>query len=197
MWVVTPVPALPAKADPRRAGLRPEISQRTVERYVAGKLKRPRQDLRGRLEREVKKRWQSQIRPKAGSRCIQGWAGRLHPCPLRVGRRRRHHRRRPRTGHHPSPDARVHRQAVHRAGAGQDREPAPADPRHWSCRGSGTCATGEARLRIPLSYLTPCSPSEPGGPVAAAQSSGCATGSSRNCCSWVLSYRVVADFIRT
>ncbi|MGQ4732667.1 telomere-protecting terminal protein Tpg [Streptomyces sp. Ju416(a)] len=41
------------------------ISQRTVERYVAGKLKRPRQDLRGRLEREVKKRWQPQVRAKA------------------------------------------------------------------------------------------------------------------------------------
>ncbi|MFF3177976.1 telomere-protecting terminal protein Tpg [Streptomyces sp. NPDC057900] len=41
------------------------ISQRTVERYVSGKLKRPRQDLRGRLEREVKKRWQPQIRAKA------------------------------------------------------------------------------------------------------------------------------------
>ncbi|GLX48833.1 hypothetical protein Shyhy01_17830 [Streptomyces hygroscopicus subsp. hygroscopicus] len=41
------------------------ISQRTVERYVSGKLKRPRQDLRGRLEREVKKRWQPQVRAKA------------------------------------------------------------------------------------------------------------------------------------
>jgi hypothetical protein len=41
------------------------ISQRTVERYVSGKLKRPRQDLRGRLEREVKQRWQPQIRAKA------------------------------------------------------------------------------------------------------------------------------------
>ncbi|MEW2577675.1 telomere-protecting terminal protein Tpg [Streptomyces syringium] len=41
------------------------ISQRTVERYVAGKLKRPRQDLRGRLEHEVKKRWQPQVRAKA------------------------------------------------------------------------------------------------------------------------------------
>ncbi|MCL7430529.1 XRE family transcriptional regulator, partial [Streptomyces sp. YS415] len=41
------------------------ISQRTVERYVAGKLKRPRQDLRGRLEREVKKRWQPQVKAKA------------------------------------------------------------------------------------------------------------------------------------
>ncbi|MCX4971046.1 XRE family transcriptional regulator [Streptomyces sp. NBC_00654] len=44
------------------------ISQRTVERYVSGKLKRPRQDLRGRLEREVKKRWQPQIRAKARKR---------------------------------------------------------------------------------------------------------------------------------
>ncbi|MEU7086925.1 telomere-protecting terminal protein Tpg [Streptomyces achromogenes] len=41
------------------------ISQRTVERYVAGRLKRPRQDLRGRIEREVKKRWQPQVRAKA------------------------------------------------------------------------------------------------------------------------------------
>ncbi|MGW1598787.1 telomere-protecting terminal protein Tpg [Streptomyces sp. NPDC002343] len=41
------------------------VSQRTVERYVSGKLKRPRQDLRGRLEREVKKRWQPQVRAKA------------------------------------------------------------------------------------------------------------------------------------
>ncbi|NEE37103.1 XRE family transcriptional regulator [Streptomyces sp. SID7982] len=41
------------------------ISQRTVERYVAGKLKRPRQELRGRLEREVRKRWQPQVRARA------------------------------------------------------------------------------------------------------------------------------------
>jgi hypothetical protein len=41
------------------------ISQRTVERYVTGKLKRPRQELRARLEGEVKKRWQPQIRAKA------------------------------------------------------------------------------------------------------------------------------------
>ncbi|GGQ34205.1 telomere-protecting terminal protein Tpg [Streptomyces roseolilacinus] len=41
------------------------ISQRTVERYVTGKLKRPRPELRVRLEREVKKRWQPQIRAKA------------------------------------------------------------------------------------------------------------------------------------
>ncbi|MFF4391841.1 telomere-protecting terminal protein Tpg [Streptomyces sp. NPDC001552] len=40
-------------------------AQRTVERYVAGKLKRPRQELRARLEGEVKKRWQPQVRAKA------------------------------------------------------------------------------------------------------------------------------------
>ncbi|MFB7942335.1 telomere-protecting terminal protein Tpg [Streptomyces sp. NPDC056049] len=41
------------------------ISQRTVERYVTGKLKRPRQELRTRLDDEVKKRWQPQVRAKA------------------------------------------------------------------------------------------------------------------------------------
>ncbi|MEV5138920.1 XRE family transcriptional regulator [Streptomyces syringium] len=41
------------------------VSQRTVERYVVGKLKRPRKDLAARIEREVKKRWQPQIRAKA------------------------------------------------------------------------------------------------------------------------------------
>ncbi len=41
------------------------ISQRTVERYVKDQLKRPRKDLAARIEREVKKRWQPQIRAKA------------------------------------------------------------------------------------------------------------------------------------
>ncbi|MER7050301.1 telomere-protecting terminal protein Tpg [Streptomyces jumonjinensis] len=41
------------------------ISQRTVERYVKGQLKRPRQELRGRMEGEVRKRWQPQIKAKA------------------------------------------------------------------------------------------------------------------------------------
>ncbi|MET8957129.1 XRE family transcriptional regulator [Streptomyces sp. NPDC004533] len=41
------------------------ISQRTVERYVKDQIKRPRPDLAVRLEREVKKRWQPQIRAKA------------------------------------------------------------------------------------------------------------------------------------
>ncbi|MFJ4585502.1 telomere-protecting terminal protein Tpg [Streptomyces echinatus] len=41
------------------------ISQRTVERYVKGQIKKPRPDLAARMEREVKKRWQPQIRAKA------------------------------------------------------------------------------------------------------------------------------------
>ncbi|MER7666438.1 XRE family transcriptional regulator [Streptomyces sp. NPDC096193] len=41
------------------------ISQRTVERYVKDQIKKPRRDLAQRLEREVKKRWQPQIRQKA------------------------------------------------------------------------------------------------------------------------------------
>ncbi|TGA91164.1 XRE family transcriptional regulator [Streptomyces sp. MZ04] len=41
------------------------VSQRTVERYLVGKLKRPRKALAARIEQEVKKRWQPQIRAKA------------------------------------------------------------------------------------------------------------------------------------
>ena len=41
------------------------ISQRTVERYVQHQIKKPRPDLAARLEREVKKRWQPQIRARA------------------------------------------------------------------------------------------------------------------------------------
>lgn len=41
------------------------ISQRTVERYVKDQIKKPRPDLASRLEREVKKRWQPQIRAQA------------------------------------------------------------------------------------------------------------------------------------
>jgi hypothetical protein len=41
------------------------ISQRTVERYVKNQIKKPRPDLATRLESEVKKRWQPQIRAKA------------------------------------------------------------------------------------------------------------------------------------
>jgi hypothetical protein len=41
------------------------ISQRTVERYVKDQIKKPRADLAARLEREVKARWQPQIRARA------------------------------------------------------------------------------------------------------------------------------------
>jgi hypothetical protein len=34
------------------------VSQGTGERYVAGKFKRPRRELRDRIEREVKQPWQ-------------------------------------------------------------------------------------------------------------------------------------------
>ncbi|MGW8066850.1 telomere-protecting terminal protein Tpg [Streptomyces ziwulingensis] len=44
------------------------ISQRTVERYVKNQIKKPRPDLAARLEGEVKKRWQPQIRAKARQR---------------------------------------------------------------------------------------------------------------------------------
>ncbi|MGY0071989.1 telomere-protecting terminal protein Tpg (plasmid) [Streptomyces sp. QTS137] len=41
------------------------VSQRTVERYVKDQIKKPRADLAARLEREVKRRWQPQIRARA------------------------------------------------------------------------------------------------------------------------------------
>ncbi|MFE9174024.1 telomere-protecting terminal protein Tpg [Streptomyces kebangsaanensis] len=41
------------------------VSQRTVERYVKDQIKKPRADLAARMEREVKARWQPQIRAKA------------------------------------------------------------------------------------------------------------------------------------
>ncbi|MEU9671510.1 XRE family transcriptional regulator [Streptomyces bobili] len=44
------------------------ISQRTVERYVKDQIKKPRPDLAARLEREVKARWQPQVRAKAKER---------------------------------------------------------------------------------------------------------------------------------
>jgi transcriptional regulator with XRE-family HTH domain len=41
------------------------ISRRTVERYVRNQIKRPRPELADRLEREVRARWQPQVRAKA------------------------------------------------------------------------------------------------------------------------------------
>ncbi|AIS02284.1 telomere-protecting terminal protein Tpg [Streptomyces glaucescens] len=44
------------------------VSQRTVERYVRNQIKKPRPELAARLEREVKSRWQPQIRARARQR---------------------------------------------------------------------------------------------------------------------------------
>jgi transcriptional regulator with XRE-family HTH domain len=41
------------------------ISQRTVERYVKNQIKNPRPQLAERLEREVRTRWQPQVRARA------------------------------------------------------------------------------------------------------------------------------------
>ncbi|MER6347407.1 telomere-protecting terminal protein Tpg [Streptomyces sp. NPDC001595] len=41
------------------------ITQRTVERYVKDEIRRPRKDLAGRLESEVRRRWQPQVRARA------------------------------------------------------------------------------------------------------------------------------------
>lgn len=44
------------------------VSQRTVERYVKNQIKKPRPDLAARLEQEVRKRWQPQVRARARQR---------------------------------------------------------------------------------------------------------------------------------
>ncbi|AVZ77964.1 DNA-binding protein (plasmid) [Streptomyces lunaelactis] len=41
------------------------VSQRTVERYLKGQLKRPRRDLSARLVAEVRRRWQPRVRERA------------------------------------------------------------------------------------------------------------------------------------
>ncbi|MFI1154997.1 telomere-protecting terminal protein Tpg [Streptomyces sp. NPDC020817] len=41
------------------------VSQRTVERYVKDQIKRPKSDLAGRMETEVKRRWQPLVRKRA------------------------------------------------------------------------------------------------------------------------------------
>lgn len=41
------------------------ISQRTVERYVKGQIKKPRADLAARITGEVRKRWQPRVKEKA------------------------------------------------------------------------------------------------------------------------------------
>ncbi|MFE9660906.1 telomere-protecting terminal protein Tpg [Streptomyces sp. NPDC005955] len=44
------------------------VSQRTVERYVKDQIKTPRKELAARLEREVRARWQPQVRARARAR---------------------------------------------------------------------------------------------------------------------------------
>ncbi|WP_055490810.1 hypothetical protein [Streptomyces sp. TP-A0356] len=44
------------------------VSQRTVERYVVGRLKRPRKQLADKLATEVRKRWQPRVRERAKQR---------------------------------------------------------------------------------------------------------------------------------
>ncbi|MET8537810.1 XRE family transcriptional regulator [Streptomyces sp. NPDC005065] len=65
------------------------ISQRTVERYVKDQFKKPRPDLAARLETEVKKRWQPQIRAKGrekaastGGIVIDTWARLGYVAPI-------------------------------------------------------------------------------------------------------------------
>ncbi|MEU3984658.1 XRE family transcriptional regulator [Streptomyces sp. NPDC026672] len=41
------------------------VSQRTVERYLTGQLKRPRRDLADRLAAETRRRWQPRVRRRA------------------------------------------------------------------------------------------------------------------------------------
>ncbi|MDX3072781.1 telomere-protecting terminal protein Tpg [Streptomyces sp. MI02-7b] len=41
------------------------VSQRTVERYLAGRIKQPRKDLAARLEDAVRERWQPRVRDRA------------------------------------------------------------------------------------------------------------------------------------
>jgi transcriptional regulator with XRE-family HTH domain len=53
------------KGSTRAVAARLGVSQRTVERYVKGTLRRPRKDLAARLEREVRMDWQPRVRQRA------------------------------------------------------------------------------------------------------------------------------------
>jgi transcriptional regulator with XRE-family HTH domain len=56
------------KGSTRVVAARLGVSQRTVERYVKGTLRRPRAELAARLEGEVRKDWQPRIRSRARKR---------------------------------------------------------------------------------------------------------------------------------
>ncbi|MFI0724291.1 telomere-protecting terminal protein Tpg [Streptomyces sp. NPDC021224] len=53
------------KGSTRAVAARLGVSQRTVERYLKGTLRRPRPELAARLEREVRKDWQPRVRQRA------------------------------------------------------------------------------------------------------------------------------------
>ncbi|ROQ23587.1 hypothetical protein EDD98_7534 [Streptomyces sp. PanSC19] len=53
------------KDSTRQVALLLGITQRTVERYVKDQIKHPRKDLAAALEREVRVRWQPQVRARA------------------------------------------------------------------------------------------------------------------------------------
>lgn len=56
------------KGSTRAVAGRLGITQRTVERYLKGTLRRPRQELAARLEREVRRDWQPRIQQRARKR---------------------------------------------------------------------------------------------------------------------------------
>jgi transcriptional regulator with XRE-family HTH domain len=57
-----------AKGSTRAVAERLGVTQRTVERYLKGQLRRPRKDLAARLEREVRKDWQPRVQARAKKR---------------------------------------------------------------------------------------------------------------------------------
>jgi hypothetical protein len=57
-----------AKGSTRVVADRLGVSQRTVERYLKGTLRRPRRELAARLEQEVRKDWQPRVRARARRR---------------------------------------------------------------------------------------------------------------------------------
>jgi transcriptional regulator with XRE-family HTH domain len=54
-----------AKGSTKAVAARLGVSQRTVERYLKGQLRRPRKDLSDRLEREVRRDWQPRVQSRA------------------------------------------------------------------------------------------------------------------------------------
>jgi transcriptional regulator with XRE-family HTH domain len=53
------------KGSTRALAARLGVTQRTVERYLKGTLRRPRADLATRLEREIRKDWQPRVQQRA------------------------------------------------------------------------------------------------------------------------------------